>query len=254
MENIAPSTLTPRKTVDPARICGVSMLPPKRSGTSEERTSPPAGATPTVPSIGSTRQLDAVVAVPGGEGDGVAVAVELVDPGGVRQRVLQRDDAVGARHAAEERDGRRGAPVARRLQRDEVQHERVAGLGALDVERAGLRVDEAQVDLVAGQVVDAAQRAAERVVGPQPQRGAGLDPHRRGGAAEGEGVLLAGRRVLDDVHVPGTYLRPPTQPNMIAVEVGHPRHAEQRQRAGDLVAPGCRRPAARPRSPPAISP
>ena len=37
----------------PARICGVSMLPPKRSGTSELRTSP-AGATPTVPSIGST--------------------------------------------------------------------------------------------------------------------------------------------------------------------------------------------------------
>ena len=54
MENIAPSTLTPRKTVAPARIWGVSMLPPKRSGTSDERTSPPAGATPTVPSIGST--------------------------------------------------------------------------------------------------------------------------------------------------------------------------------------------------------
>ncbi len=38
----------------PARICGVSMLPPNRSGTSDERTSPPAGATPTVPSIGAT--------------------------------------------------------------------------------------------------------------------------------------------------------------------------------------------------------
>jgi hypothetical protein len=31
--------------------------------------------------------------------------------------------------------------------RDEVEHERVAGLRALDVERAGLRVDETQVDL-----------------------------------------------------------------------------------------------------------
>jgi hypothetical protein len=30
------------------------MLPPNASGTSELRTSPPAGATPTVPSIGST--------------------------------------------------------------------------------------------------------------------------------------------------------------------------------------------------------
>ncbi len=40
--------------MEPARICGVSMLPPKRSGTSELRTSAPAGATPTVPSMGST--------------------------------------------------------------------------------------------------------------------------------------------------------------------------------------------------------
>ena len=30
---------------------------------------------------------------------------------------------------------------------DQVQHQRVAGLGALDVERPGLRVDEPQVDL-----------------------------------------------------------------------------------------------------------
>ena len=29
------------------------MLPPKESGTSEDRTSPAAGATPTVPSMGS---------------------------------------------------------------------------------------------------------------------------------------------------------------------------------------------------------
>ena len=50
----------------------------------------------------------------------------------------------------------------------------VAGLGALDVERPGLRVDEPQVDLLARQVVDAAQHAAERVVGPEPQRGPGL--------------------------------------------------------------------------------
>ncbi len=54
MENMAPSTFTPRKTVAPARIWGVSMLPPNRSGTRDERTSLPAGATPTVPSIGST--------------------------------------------------------------------------------------------------------------------------------------------------------------------------------------------------------
>ena len=37
----------------PARISGVSMLPPNASGTSALRTSPPAGATPIVPCIGS---------------------------------------------------------------------------------------------------------------------------------------------------------------------------------------------------------
>ena len=37
----------------PARISGVSMLPPCASGTSAERTSRFAGATPTVPCIGS---------------------------------------------------------------------------------------------------------------------------------------------------------------------------------------------------------
>ena len=37
----------------PAFISGVSMLPPNMSGTSEERTSRPGGATPTVPSIGA---------------------------------------------------------------------------------------------------------------------------------------------------------------------------------------------------------
>ncbi|MFC7655772.1 hypothetical protein ACFQV8_03800 [Pseudonocardia benzenivorans] len=37
----------------PARISGVSMLPPKLSGVSDVRTSRNGGATPTVPSIGS---------------------------------------------------------------------------------------------------------------------------------------------------------------------------------------------------------
>ena len=83
---------------------------------------------------------------------------------------------------------------------DEVQHQGVAGLGALDVERAGLRVDEAQVDLLARQVVDAAQDTAERVVGPEPQRRAGLD--RMAGDAPPKVYAYCSRvgRVLDDVH------------------------------------------------------
>ena len=74
-------------------------------------------------------ELDAMVAVPRRERDRVAVSVELVDPGGVRQRVLQGDHAVGAGHPAEERDGGRGGPVARRLQRYQVEREGVSGLG-----------------------------------------------------------------------------------------------------------------------------
>ena len=174
----------------PARICGVSMLPPKRSGTRELRTSPPGGATPTVPSIGSTgrsirRSLCCAAKV-----TVLLRPVQLVDPGGVRQRVLQGGDAVGAGQAAEERDRRRGAPVPGGLHRDEVQRQGVPRLGALDVERAGLRVDEAQVDLLARQVLGRAQGPAERVVGPQPQRRPGRDPPQRGDAAEGERVLL----------------------------------------------------------------
>src|SRR6185295_20370748 len=85
--------------------------------------------------------------------------------------------------------------------RHEVQRERVTRLRTLDVERTGLWVDEAQVDLLRGQVVNGAQRTTERVLGPEAQGGAGFDPHCGGGPAECEGVLLAGRRVFQDVHV-----------------------------------------------------
>jgi hypothetical protein len=45
--------------VVPARISGVSMLPPWASGTSDERASKDAGATPTVPCIGSSGRVTA---------------------------------------------------------------------------------------------------------------------------------------------------------------------------------------------------
>ena len=121
----------------------------RRTGRAPGRSAPrrrPARR-PTVPSIGSTGSSMRWSLCRAAKATVLRAAVELVDPGRVRQRVLQGDRPVGARHAAEERDRRRGAPVARRLQRHEVQHEGVAGLGALDVERTGLRVDEPQVDL-----------------------------------------------------------------------------------------------------------
>ena len=68
------------------------------------------------------------------------------------------------------------------------------------IERPGLGVDEPQVHLGAGQVVDAAQRAAEGVVGPEPQSRSRGDPHHRGDAPEGVGVLLTGGCVLRDLH------------------------------------------------------
>jgi hypothetical protein len=84
-----------------------------------------------------------------------------------------------------------------------VQRKRVARLGALDVERSGLRVDEAQVDVRTRLVAGAAELAAERVLGPQPQRGAGGHAAHRRDTAERERVLLDGRDELDDVHVSG---------------------------------------------------
>ena len=137
----------------PARICGVSMLPPNRSGTSELRTSFAGRGHTDRPEHRRERQVDGELAVPGLELQRAARAVEMVDPRRVGQRILQRRSAVGASQPAEERDRGRRRPVARRLDADEVQRERVAGLGALDVERPGLRVHEAQVDLLARQIV-----------------------------------------------------------------------------------------------------
>ena len=184
----------------PARICGVSMLPPKRSGTSELRTSPPGGATPTVPSIGSigssTRRSTEVATKP----TVFRAPVDLVDPGGVGQRVLERGDPVGAGQPAEERDRRRGGPVARGLQGDQVQREGVPRLGALDVEGAGLRVHEAQVDLLARQVL--VDRSAPQKASSDHSRSAVPGRIRASGAraAEGERVLLERGHDLDDVH------------------------------------------------------
>ena len=92
------------------------------------------------------------------ERDGAAVAVELVDPGRVGQRVLQGRRSGRCSVSPPKNGIAADAPQSRAgVQLDEVEREGVAGLGALDVERAGLRVDERQVDLRARQVVDAAQ-------------------------------------------------------------------------------------------------
>ena len=127
----------------PARISGVSMLPPCASGTSEERTSH-AGRRDADRAVHRIhRQLDAEVAVARPRTARCrCVRSTLVDPDRSRAAApaASRCGRVAGQRA-EERDGRRRGPVPGRLDRDEVQRERVAGLGALDVERAGLRVE-----------------------------------------------------------------------------------------------------------------
>ena len=77
--------------------------------------------------------------------------------------------------------------------------QRVARLGALDVERAGLGIDEAEVDLVAGQVVDRLEGVVESILRPQPEGRPRLDLLKRCDATEGVGVLFEGRLELNDV-------------------------------------------------------
>ena len=138
----------------PARISGVSMLPPWASGTSDERASRLAGATPTVPCIGSS----------GSSTSSSPYVARGTSPCGRRVHVVHPDHARAAAPGAPAVTwvevsapnsgivrGRR--PVARRLDRDEVDREGVAGLGALDVERPGQRVHERELDDLRHQVV-----------------------------------------------------------------------------------------------------
>ena len=99
---------------------------------------------------------------------------------------------------AEQRDGGGGGPVPRRLDRHEVDGQGVAGLGALDIERAGLRVDERELDHLGDQVVGPAdpcrrRRPRSTARGPCPAA-----TRRTGGdAAERPGELRRVRPVAE---------------------------------------------------------
>jgi hypothetical protein len=73
----------------------------------------------------------------------------VVDPGRVGQRILEVDRPIGAGEPTEEGDGSRSPPGTSGGEIDDVDGDRVARLGALDVERAGLGVYKAEVDLLA---------------------------------------------------------------------------------------------------------
>src|SRR6266516_4863355 len=70
-----------------------------------------------------------------------------------------------------------------------MDRKRVAGLGALDVERARLGVHEAEVDHARDDVLRAADPAPEGVLGPDLQHGAGPHAGHRLDPAEGPGEL-----------------------------------------------------------------
>ena len=91
----------------------------------------------------------------------------------------------------------RRRPVARRLDRHEVHREGVPRFGALDVERAGLRVDVRELDDPGDQVVESPDATAEAVLGEQLQHRAGRDAGDRRHAAERPRVLARRRPVRE---------------------------------------------------------
>src|SRR5262249_59917261 len=75
------------------------------------------------------------------------------------------------------------------------------GLGALDVERPGLRVQVRELTDLRHQLVLAADLAREAVLGEQLQDHRWLDPGHGGRAAERPGVLAGVRPELDHLRV-----------------------------------------------------
>ena len=176
------------------------MLPPNASGTSDVRTSRRAGATPTVPSMGLAGRLTSKL-LPCAENPTVSRRrIVFVDPGPLGQRRLQRRADGNAGEPAEERDQGRRAPAPRRREVHQVYRQGVSGLGALDPERAGLRIEVLGVQRRAGHVVSAGDPAAVGVLGPQRQHRRRTDAHHGWSAPEGVTELVGRRDERDLVH------------------------------------------------------
>src|SRR4029450_13328822 len=114
------------------------------------------------------REGDGEVAPAGPVGDGPRLRIDLVDPDPLVQGRLQGCgmDWAGAGQRAEEGDRRGRREVTGRGDRDEMHGQRVARLGALDIERTGLRVHEGELDDATHEVGWTAYLPAERVTGP----------------------------------------------------------------------------------------
>ena len=108
--------------------------------------------------------------------------------------------AASSSQRSEERHRARRRPVARWLDRDEVDRERVTRLGTFDEERPGLRIHERELDHARDVVVRPADLAAERVLGPQLEDVSGLDRSDGRHAAERPCELRRIRTVGVHVH------------------------------------------------------
>ena len=131
-DSIAPATLTPKYAVTPARSSGVSMLPPWAAGMMLIGPRPPAGATPTVPSIGSSGRSTVRSLWRGGEPAGAGGPVDLVHPDPLLQGGVQHRRGCAWWSAPRSAGTSRHPPVPGRDDRHEVHGQGVAGLGALD--------------------------------------------------------------------------------------------------------------------------
>src|SRR6266851_5189921 len=151
------------------------MLPPKASGTRAERTSRLAGATPTVPCIGFIGS-SAVKSL--------SLAVNWQLPFARSSSQIQTTSGSGSCRVAV-----RWVDVSA-PNNGTVVDAAHARLGALDMERPGLRVQERELADLGDQVLLATDSSREAVLGPQFQHYPWLYPGDRGGAAECPGVLL----------------------------------------------------------------
>ena len=170
------------------------MLPPNGPGTIVLRTSPIAGATPRQPRNGASgtshvcrRRRDDARARRARRHRGRTATSS-------RQVGAEHRRAIGADEGAEARTERRHRVVARRLELQKVHGDRVAGLGALDVERTRLRIVVPRRHHLRRQIARRLHGAVEAVFGPRHDARAGRDAMLRRGAAERvDEIVVLGR-------------------------------------------------------------
>ena len=191
IESIPPGTLTGKYAVTPARISGVSMLPPCAAGVMLIRTSPAAGRDPDGAVHRVQRQVDARGPT-GGPGSG------RCRPRRRCRRSTPAPRAAGA--ASPSRGSSVSAPKcgnvleAAQSRAGTISTKCTASVSPTSAPSTAIgpgdRVEERERADLAGQVVDAADVAGEAVLGGQLDDRAGRTVSSGLAAAEGVGVLL----------------------------------------------------------------